>query len=601
MLIEKLQQLRRTHISLALVGLMWVFPFLHYHHKLPLTSFDQEWWGALLGVIAVAMMAGRSYWGQSGVPRVIQLPLAMIVVVMLQWIAGKIVYFDHALLIVLYMSLVALLMLLGARLREVFGMNQMAYMLAMFLLFGSEVNAVIALLQHYHVHTVLDAVIINKVYAGVFGNIGQSNHFANYVALGLISLGLLLKQGRLSMKTVVLLALPLLYVMLLSGSRSAWLYLFMMAGLAGWFAKGNVKNRPLIYYSVALIAGFGLMHLLLQAVHVMIQHGATASIVEGYQPVERLTNVSKSGSQRLYLWQEALMMFRHSPILGVGFGQFAWHHFQLLPLLRPEYVVGAYNNAHNVIFHLAAETGLLGLAAFLIPLGIWVAGVSKTPSATEGYWWAYAILGVMAIHSLLEYPLWYVYFIAIAAILLGALDETRFSIRFRKTGQLAMYAVLFLGAVMLVQMYSGYRKLEQTLSIMPESRGDKVAFARIRTGLIEVMSFPLLAPYAEVPLSGQMQVNSEYIKEKLAINTRVLRAQPKGYLAYRQAMLLAQDDQQEQARGMMVHAIWSFPQSFVDARWQLTELAAKDPAHYAALLKFAIEKEQEYRSGIRRN
>jgi hypothetical protein len=38
-----------AHVSLALVGMMWVFPFLHYRHENPLTAFDQEWWSAMLG------------------------------------------------------------------------------------------------------------------------------------------------------------------------------------------------------------------------------------------------------------------------------------------------------------------------------------------------------------------------------------------------------------------------------------------------------------------------------------------------------------------------------------------------------------------------
>ena len=51
------RSLRLTHISLALVGLMWVFPFLHYRHQYPLTAFYQEWWSALLGVLALAPLA----------------------------------------------------------------------------------------------------------------------------------------------------------------------------------------------------------------------------------------------------------------------------------------------------------------------------------------------------------------------------------------------------------------------------------------------------------------------------------------------------------------------------------------------------------------
>ena len=131
------------------------------------------------------------------------------------------------------------------------------------------------------------------------------------------------------------------------------------------------------------------------------------------------------GSIRLYLWHEALLMFLQFPLLGVGFGQFAWHHFQLLPLLQASNISGLYNNAHNLVFQLAAEAGIAGLLALFVSVGNLV--LRPPPCApSAAHWWGYAALGVLAIHSLLEYPLWYTYFLAVAAILLGAFDETRY-------------------------------------------------------------------------------------------------------------------------------------------------------------------------------
>jgi len=64
----------------------------------------------------------------------------------------------------------------------------------------------------------------------------------------------------------------------------------------------------------------------------------------------------------LHLWRESWQIFGQSPWLGVGFGQFAWHHLQLLPALQQHYIQGLYNNAHNLVFQLAAETGIVGLS-----------------------------------------------------------------------------------------------------------------------------------------------------------------------------------------------------------------------------------------------
>ncbi|MEO8331030.1 MAG: hypothetical protein ABI479_01240, partial [Gallionella sp.] len=85
MLKNTLRSASLTHISLAMVGLMWVLPFLSYRHAYPLTTFYQEWWSALLGVLALTLLATRDYWKQPEIPRIAQLPAALIVVVLLQW------------------------------------------------------------------------------------------------------------------------------------------------------------------------------------------------------------------------------------------------------------------------------------------------------------------------------------------------------------------------------------------------------------------------------------------------------------------------------------------------------------------------------------
>jgi len=587
----RLSDIKMTHISLALVGLMWVFPFLHYRHTLPLTTFDQEWWSALLGVLALTLLVGRDFWQQPQIPRIAQLPAALIAVVWLQWSLGKMAYFYQALLYILYLLFAALLMMLGARLRECFGIARLAQVLAIFLLIGAELSALVGVLQHYLWHTFLDTVIAAKVSSSVYGNIAQANHFANYIALGLISLGLLHQQQRLKAGYVTALAAPLLLVMALSGSRSSWLYLLMMALLAWWWARRDTSQRPLLRYSLLLIAGFAVMNL---AVKMSLVASASSGSVN---TVQRLFDDTASGSIRLYLWREAGLMFTQSPLLGVGFGQFGWHHFQLLPMLQQNSIVGYYNNAHNLVLQLAAEAGIAGLLALFASLGIWFYGLRRA-TLDAAHWWGYAVLGVLAIHSMLEYPLWYTYFIAIAAILLGALDETRYSFKLRLIGRLSVAAILLLGMVTLVQLHHGYRDLKRALSIYPKSRDDHAALARIRDGLDAVHRGSLLSPYAELPLSGQIVVNDDRLTEKLALNTRVVRFMPIGAVVYRQAMLLAQANRHEQAKSMMEQAVWSYPNGFADARIQMAELADKDSEHFSALLEFALQKEQERRRAV---
>ena len=580
-----------AHISLTLVGLMWVFPFLYYRHENPLTTFDQEWWSAMLGVLALTLLAARDYWQQAEVPRIAQLPLALIVIVLLQLSLSKVAYFDQALLYVLYLLFAALLMLLGARLRACFGLERLAVVLAFALLTGAELSALIGVLQHYQWHTPLDKVIVLQVSSAVYGNLAQPNHFANYIALGLISLGLLFQQHKFKSSYVILLAVPLLFAMTLSGSRSSWLYLLLMGCLAWWSARRDAAMRPLLRYSLLLVVGFGLMHLL-------VQLSFMAGADSGTNTVQRLLAYNgggdTSGSIRLYLWREAWLMFMQSPWLGVGFGQFSWHHFQLLPLLRADNISGLYNNAHNLVFQLAAEAGVAGLLALFVSLGVWIYGLRRV-SPGAAHWWGYAVLGVLAIHSLLEYPLWYSYFIAVAALLFGAFDETRYRLSQRNFWRISLAAVLLFGLFTLIQLRSGYQQLKDTMAIRPSSDN---AYQRIREGLLAIQhGGSLLSPYAETLFLAYADVNADHIKQKIALGSNVIRFTPTAQAVYRQAYFLAQDGQLDQAKRLLEQAIWSYPDNS-DAHQLLLNLVEKDPAHFSALLEFALQKEQEHARAV---
>lgn len=567
---------------------MWVWPFLHYRHQYPLTTFYQEWWAALLGILALIPFVTSGLQGGyfSRVPRILHLPLALCAIVLLQSAMGLLVYFDQALLYLLYFLFAAMLMQLGAMLRVHFGMQRLALFLAVALLIGTELSALLGVLQHFRWTTPLDSVLVMKVSAAVYGNLAQPNHYANYLALGLVSLGFLWQQKYLGTSSAVVLAFPLLLTLALSGSRSSWLYLLMLSVLSWLWARHELKNRGLFRYSLALLAGFAAAHAL---VRLPFMQGTAA----GLDALQRLFAETASDSIRLYLWQEAGQIFLAHPWLGAGFGQFAWQHFQLQPDMGLERVQGLYNNAHNLVFQIAAETGLAGLLALLLPLVTWLYTLRRIPM-DAGYWWGLALLGVLAIHSLLEYPLWYAFFLGIAALLLGALDQSHYTLSLPRLARGSAALVILLGVVILTQLRGDYRQLEQVLSLRAASSSEGAEIEqRRRNGMMAVYTSPLLSPYAEFFISGSMDISPELLQQKLALNTRVLHFVPVGAVAYRQAFLLAQYGQTDAARIMMLQALHSYPEQFDKVRAQLGKLAEKDPARFAALLEFALQKKQE--------
>ncbi len=576
-----------AHTSLTFVGLMWVLPFLYYHHAYPLTTFYQEWSAAVLGLCAMPLLVTKRYWLRPEIPHIVLLPIGLLLLGMLQFALDRVVYIDQILLLALYLLWAALLMMLGQRLREELGLAALATALASFLLVGAELNALAGILQHYRWHSFLDAVVTVKISVAVYGNVAQPNHFANYITLGLISLGLLHVRSLLHVRYVALLAMPLLFVLVLSGSRSVWLYLLLMAGMAWLWQRRDKSCFPLLRYTLLLLLGFGLMHLVVQ---IPWLEGAAGSITT----MRRLFGEGAGGSIRWYLWREGWQIFTQFPLLGAGFGQFAWQHFQLGPVLQNTSIVGLYNNAHSLVMQIAAEMGLVGLLILLGMLAMWLIQCSRS-QRTVYHWWGYALLGVLAIHSLLEYPLWYAYFLGVAALTLGMLDTTTYSLKLSSLGRLSLAIILMFGMLFLGQMLQNYRNLEMLMGLRQAVSKDGNFW---RESLMAAHAQVPLRPYFDLLMSGKIKVGVDYLTDKRILNERVMSFAPIGLVVYREALLMALSGEQAAAQLQMQRAIWSYPDDFQATRKELSALAQKNPENFAALLEFALQKYEERQHAV---
>jgi O-antigen ligase len=568
---------------------MWVLPFLYYHHAYPITTFNQEWGAVVLSLCALPLLISKRYWQQPELPRIVLLPICMMLLLLVQYLIGKVPSFDQTLLLTMYFLWMALLVMLGHRLRVELGLPLVVTVLAAFLVVGAELNTLSGIIQHYHLRTFLDSVVTVKTASAVYGNIAQPNHFANYLAMGLASIGLL--HMRLSLRSwqTALLVAPMLFVMVLSGSRSAWFYLIFIAGMSFLWQRRDKTYLPIMKYSLLLLLGFGLMHLVVQI--------PWFAGVGGVTTLDRMFGEVGSGAIRLYLWKESLLIFTHFPILGSGFGQFAWQHFQLSAELHDLSIVGLYNNAHNLIMQLAAETGLAGLSILFATLGMWFIQALKD-QRTIYHWWGYCVLAVLGIHSLLEYPLWYAYFIGVAAISLGLMESTTYRLELRNLGRLSVAMMLVLGVVTAAQLHAGYKKLEASLALHPSSNEDTTYFPRLRDSLVDVNNYALLRPYAELYMTSLIEVSADHLSDKLTLNNQAMRFVPIGTVVYRQAWLLALDGRLPEAKTQLNNSIWSYPGDFQAAQAELKILALKDPTHFSTLLEFATQKNEEYRRAV---
>ena len=137
----------------------------------------------------------------------------------------------------------------------------------------------------------------------------------------------------------------------------------------------------------------------------------------------RLQEDSAPCSSRLTLWSNVLHLIAQKPWLGWGWGELKYAHFiTLYPGARFCEILG---NAHNLPLHLAAELGVPVAVLVCGSVVWWVLRQKPWREQQATRQLAWMVLAVIALHSLLEFPLWYGPFQLAAALALWLLWSTR--------------------------------------------------------------------------------------------------------------------------------------------------------------------------------
>ena len=562
-------------ISLYSIGLMLIIPFLLPLHKFPITTFYQEICAVALGVFAMGIM-----WVESGdieIPQIVIFPMALILIALVQYLLGKIELFEQSELYCSYFVWAAALMVLGRNLSKKVGFDVLVSYLSIFLVVGAELNAVIGLIQHLCIHTPFDSLIVKKISSAIYGNIAQPNHYADYMALGLISIITICTNGKLKTWVGIILAVPVLSMMLLSGSRSSILYLILITGAwLYYFGKeyGAKQYRKIVTFSIIAIATFLIL-----------------SSSDQVTPFQRLLGNGDYIHIRLYLWSESLAMFSQYPIWGVGLGQFSFHHNLLAPIYQDTHITGLYNNAHNLIFMIAAETGIAGLALLIVPVTLWI---NRQSVKTANHWWGLMILAILGIHSLLEYPIWYAYFLGIAAFLLGAMDSKTFKIKYSDIQWGALLALWLIAVAVIINTLISYVSLESAFVSIQAARSDASYIPVINTQIENAKKSDLLHPYIKF-YEAQAFDRPNYT---ISQNEQAMHFMPSDYLVYKEVQLLIEQGRIDDAKDQLERSLWAFPYQFPIAIDYLQRLTAQD-AKFNDILQFALKIQSDRNAKVK--
>jgi len=597
---------RCAFLGLFAACLMVTAPFLAPYHYYPLNLFYAEWAAFAIGLAFMLCVFAAGAGRPVDIPQFTVGLFALVLVIALQQALGFIAYPEVAILGGCYVLWAALLVLAGAQMREQLGEVRVLAWLLGALALGGALAALAGFVQYYEVETpwghVVDVQALQVGY--MFGTVGQRNTFSDYISCGLVAAVVMYGRRSLGMPVAIALVSLLCAALALAASRSSFLYMLVLVG-----TTAALRGAPTVFRRAWPLTAYALLAFALVQ---MISAGS--GWLNGPQgapntPIAHLaTELAGGENYRPLLFQKAWRAFLSAPVLGLGFGNLGssmfWQAADLAPPVLPKVID---RHAHNVVLQLLAEFGLAGLAAMAVPALLWAKSqLRPAPQVSAGAAeraGAYGVLAVVAVHSMVEFPLWIAHFLGLFALLVG-IESWRPATVHRARAMRAGVLILVLGGMVIAAKYlRDYRDFEGWyLRLEAKERAGIQASGADLTALMAFHDRSLFSRYMERVASEALPLDGTDLDNRLALNSQVMSAFPVPALAGRQAVLLAFAGKDDEARRALKAMALLWPAEAQSFLGRLEELARGDQARFTGLVEYLsgiIAQERRWGSGER--
>lgn len=542
--------------ALLLLG-SWLQPL----HILPWVSWHSEVLAFVsvlflaLGVLGTQLRRARGWSSHVALPGSLLVWLALGMLVVLQWLGGLISFAGDALVLGLYVSLCALAWALGhgqgaadeeAHARRRQGIEALAWTLVV----GAFVSAVIALVQTFDVWQTASWINRMPELRRPGGNLGQPNQLATLLIMGLASLLFLFHLKRLGLPVTASLYVVLSGGLAATESRTGLLSLVVLSVwcLVG-YGRSAFRVRPWV-----VLAGLALLVALFFAWPMWMSTVGLATTD---------ARLNTSAGSRLTVWPQLLEAISLRPWAGWGLRGVSTAH----NAVADAYAVSEpFTYAHNLVLEMAVGMGVPLTLVVLTVTGIWVWRRLKASTHIVAWYCVAAVLPV-AVHSMLEFPFAYAYFLAPVMFLLGSLDALQLnrSVFRVRTRSLAVSTLLVAG----VAGWSAveYTRIEEDFRV--------VRFEAMKMGKTphdyERPDVLLLTQLDALLNAGRIEPHTGMEADTLSLAGKVAQRFPWPATQNRYALSLALNGQPDEARRQLqvmkaLHGKQTYDQ--IRANWQ---------------------------------
>lgn len=432
--------------------------------------------------------------------------------------------------------------------------------LATGLLAAGLVSTILGLLQFYGLAEPLAPWTTAPAPAQAYGNLRQRNQFATLLNMSLMAaLWLHAGSGVRVRRALAAAAVLLLLGLAASASRTGLLELLMIVGISARMAwrerRPSMQAGTLRLPNPVWLASWPLLYFVLSWLLPKWADNGARGIIQ------RLWAETPMDQARLVLWQNVTDLIAQRPWTGWGWGQLSFAHYQA-QYDGPRF--GAIlDNAHNLPLHLAVE---LGIPAAVLICGCFAWLVLSARPWREHRperWLAWGLFGVILVHSLLEYPLWYGPFQMIFGLCLGMLWPARPA---ATTRQASMPRRMMAAALMSAVLYASWDYVRISQIYLP--RGERLP-AYAEDTLQKLQSSWLFADqvrFAELTITPVTPSNAVRMH---TLAQQVLRFSPEPRVIIKLIESATLIGREEEAKTQALLFRNAFPADFV--RWRLGE------------------------------
>lgn len=392
-------------------SLIFCLAWLSTDHFRPWVNFHAETMSLLgIGLLACSVLLQRpaAPWVM---PRIVGWVFFVALIPWVQWALGISFYAGDALVSSLFMCALAVAIGLGYRYATQADTGGTQGLSAVFygLWVAALLSAAVGVVQWLSVDG-LPGLLVVYTDPGEqsMGNMAQPNQFATLLLMGIAALAWTFERRAIGWTGLVVGVGFMTWVLALTQSRAGFVSAFVMGLFLVWKSRTPSSRMRPGHALAWLVFFYALVRVLLPAVN-------EALLLTG----PRAMSLAVDGP-RLTIWKQMVHGILHAPWVGYG-----WNQTHIANAYGGLVVPGTatYTNGHNIVLDVLAWVG--------IPLGLLLTGVCA-------YWfvsrmvrvakpvgmYAMASLLPVLVHSMVEFPFAYAYFLLASGLMIGIVEAS---------------------------------------------------------------------------------------------------------------------------------------------------------------------------------